>query len=206
MENRYAKIKIESIIGEGIPLRSGVPQGSILSPTLFIFYTADMPNPEQGAYDITFADDNTQVITYEGSSRNMLAIKTVREIKRINNYERKWKILTDKNKFQLLSVSSVKPSDVVVDGQRIPFKNKVKVLGLSLSTRGAACHLENRIAAAKTQLNKIKRFQDMDSNIKLHLYKALVRPVLEYPPVPVCNLAKTNIQKLQVVQSKALGK
>ena len=44
-----------------------------------------MPNPEQGAYDITFADDNTQGLTYDGSSRNMLVIKTERGNNRINN-------------------------------------------------------------------------------------------------------------------------
>ena len=204
LDNRYVRIKINNVIGDQIPLKSGVPQGSIISPTLFIFYTADLPNPEQGAYDITFADDNTQIITYPGQSRNILALKTIREIKRINNYEKKWKINTNKNKFQLLSISSTKPTDIIIEGQRIPFRNRVQVLGLTIGTRGVSSHLNTRIAMANTQVNKTKRFQEMNEKIRLHLYKALIRPIMEYPPIPSCNLAVTNIRKLQTVQSKAI--
>ena len=184
LDDRFVRIRINNTIGRHIPLESRVPQGSILSPTLFIFYTADLPQPGQGSYDITFADDNTQIVTYEGTSRNMLAIKTIREMKRINRYETKWKINTNKAKFQLLSISSLKPSDITIDGQRIPFKNRIRVLGLTLTTRGASCHIKERISRAKTQLNMIKRFGDMNEKINLHLYKALIRPIMEYPPIP----------------------
>ena len=73
-----------------------------------------------------------------------------------------------------------------------------------MSSRGVVSHINERTAIARTQLNKLKRFKDMASKTKLHLYKALIRPVLEYPPIPICNAAITNIHKLQVVQSKAL--
>ena len=38
----------------------------------------------------------------------------------------------------------------------------------------------------------------------MHLYKALIRPVLTYCPLAVSLLAKSNHQKLQIIQNKAL--
>ena len=202
--DRSAKIRIGQVTGPPIPLLSGVPQGSILSPTLFIFYTADLPEPEVGCYDITFADDNTQIITYPHRSTRMLARKTEREIKRINQYEHKWKINTNKNKFQLLSISSYKPHDVTIDGEVIPFNRQAKILGLSLSTRGITCHITERTRKAKAEINKLKRFRLMEPKLQLHLYKTLVRPILEYPVIPLCMSSRSNTTKLQRVQSIAI--
>lgn len=45
---------------------NGVPQGGCLSPTLFILYTSDMPEPAPYSEHIMFADDITQIISYTG--------------------------------------------------------------------------------------------------------------------------------------------
>ena len=60
--DRTAKIKMNDQISGKMKLESGVPQGAILSPTLYIYYTSDLPPPEGRSYDIMFADDITQVI------------------------------------------------------------------------------------------------------------------------------------------------
>ena len=57
---RTARVRLNSIIGGKIELKSGVPQGSILSPTLYILFTADTPPPGQGTTNISFTDDNTK--------------------------------------------------------------------------------------------------------------------------------------------------
>ena len=90
---------MENIIGPKFHLLSGVPQGSVLSPTLFIFYTADIERPFGNCKDISFADDNTQIIIHPLKAKNSLATKTENEIKRISHYEKKWKIKTNKTKF-----------------------------------------------------------------------------------------------------------
>jgi len=85
LEDRTATFKIGNIVGPKFPLLSGVPQGSILSPTLFIFYTADLERPRNNCVDVSFADDNTQIIIYPLTKKEALATTTVNEIRRIND-------------------------------------------------------------------------------------------------------------------------
>ena len=160
IEERTATIRVGEIIGPKFPLLSGVPQGSTLIPTLFIFYTAQMEQPYANCVDVSFADDNTQVIMYPLKSKEILAARTTMEIERINAYENKWKIKTNKVKFQLLSISATKPNDVIVDRQRIPFSNKVKVLGMEISTYRVVSHMNSRLALAKLQFTKLKKIQN----------------------------------------------
>ena len=104
--NRTAQIRINSIIAPKFQLKSGVPQGSILSPTLFIFNTHDLPLPQSDlSTDVIFADDVTQVVEYRGNGREQLAVQTEREIVRVNEFEKVWKIKTNPTKFKMISIS-----------------------------------------------------------------------------------------------------
>ena len=85
-------IKSADSISNKIEIKSGVPQGSNLSPTLFILYTSDLHPPGPGTTDILFADDITQVVEYHHKSKAMLASRTKREIKRVNDFEKKKKM------------------------------------------------------------------------------------------------------------------
>ena len=154
--------------------------------------------------DIAFADDNSQSVIYPGRGREALARRTASEIERINHYERLWKIRTNHNKFQLVSISSTKPKDVVVNGNLIPFKKNVKILGLTLTTHGLSHHINQRKARANHQLTKLKRFRNMEPRLKLKLYKSMIRPIMEYPLAPICVASKDNIKKLPRTQNKAL--
>ena len=97
---RTAQIRINSIIGPKFQLKSGVPQGNILSPSLFIFYTHDLPLLQSDlSTDVIFADDVTQVVEYKGNDREQLAIQFEQEILRVNEFKKLWKIKTNPTKF-----------------------------------------------------------------------------------------------------------
>ena len=136
--------------------------------------------------------------------KRMLARRTAKEIERINKYENKWKIKTSKNKFKLLAVSVTKPEDVIVEGQLVPYANEILTLGLKIKRTGINSHINNMIQRAHKELQKLKRFNQLTPRTKIHLYKALVRPLLEYPMIPICGISETNKIKLQRIQNKAI--
>ena len=51
---------------------------------------------------------------------------------------------------------------------------------------------------------KLNRFRNLSTNINIHLFKALIKPHLEYPIIPLCLSSKYNIQKLQSQQNICL--
>ena len=56
LRDRHQSVRIGNCISEPILVRSGVPQGSIVGPVLFILYTADLISPTTENY-VKYADD-----------------------------------------------------------------------------------------------------------------------------------------------------
>ena len=54
------------------------------------------------------------------------------------------------------------------------------------------------------QVTKLKRFRTASDKTRVHLYKQLVLPIMEYPPVPTHALSKSRFTTLQRVHNRAL--
>ncbi|KAF2344965.1 Reverse transcriptase domain [Trinorchestia longiramus] len=180
----------------------GVPQGAVISPALYNFYTHDLPPPIPNTDYIAFADDITQ-ITFSPNSRNMAARLTSRAIAQINAFERKWKIQINANKFKRIAISRRNKYQVHVNDTPLPYDKSGKVLGLHLSSQGYTSHITQRKAKAQNNLSRLYRFKHMHPDTKRKLYLAYVRSALIYPPIPLHTLPPSSISKLQSVQNKA---
>jgi hypothetical protein len=53
-----------------ITVESGVPQGFVLGPSLFLFYINDMPDGIQSIVRL-FADDNIEYVTISSDAANL---------------------------------------------------------------------------------------------------------------------------------------
>ena len=80
--------------------RSRVPQGAILSPMMYNVVVADMPKSQRGI-NIIFADDVSQIV--HSRYKNLLQEYVEEEIFRLNAFEKKWKIRTSQQKFQIVA-------------------------------------------------------------------------------------------------------
>ncbi len=204
LDKRTAKITIKTHTGPPIPLLSGVPQGSNISPTLFSIYTADLPQPGPHCTHISYADDVTQIISQPGNSRKFLARKVEREIIKINEYELKWKIKTNINKFAILPISITKTDPIHINNQILPYTKQANILGLTINSKGYTQHVNSNIKKAKHVLYTLKRFQQLTTNIKLQLIKACIIPILIYPDYPLVTISNNAIRKLQRIQNSSL--
>ena len=62
--NRAQYVQIEDTQSEVLTINTGVPQGSILGPLLFIIYLNDFPVATEKFNMINYADDSTQILKH----------------------------------------------------------------------------------------------------------------------------------------------
>lgn len=99
LNQRTASNTLETHIRDSFNLLSGGPQGNTLSPTTYTIYTHDIPVHTANSTNILYADDITQIITQKTKKKKMISRITQREIRLINDYEKKWKIQTNIQKY-----------------------------------------------------------------------------------------------------------
>ncbi|NJL51981.1 MAG: hypothetical protein HC930_06695 [Hydrococcus sp. SU_1_0] len=154
LTNRRASIRIGTYIGPPISLHTGVPQGACLSPTLYSFYTHDMPPPLPNTDYIAFADDITQITSGKYPPK-YAAHQTKHAIQQINTFENKWKIRTNINKFKIIPISRIKTTDIFIHNTHFPYTRQGTALGLNFTSHGFNTQISKRRAIALHNLHKL---------------------------------------------------
>ena len=169
-------------MGPVFTINSGIPQGACLSPTLYSFFTHDVPKPLPNTEYIALADNITQITSggykYKDAARN-----TQHAIQQINDNENKWKIKTNKNKFQIVPISRIKTSDITINNNILQYTNKGKILGLTFNCRSIVPQIKIGRDIVNGNLTKLYQFHNLNSRNKQKIYNALVRSAFIYPPV-----------------------
>ena len=70
LSDRTQSVVVEGETSTSIPVGSGVPQGSVMGPSLFLFYINDMPERIQSTVRL-FADDTIAYFTISLDAENL---------------------------------------------------------------------------------------------------------------------------------------
>ena len=149
LTDRRARIRMGAFVGPAFPLECGVPQGACLSPSLYSFYIHDMPPPIELSDYYCFADDITQVVSVPYKSADMVARTAGIAIEQINEFENKWKICTNQEKFHVIPIARKKTHEIYANDDLIEYTGHDKALGLVLTRTGLCQHVRGKVANAK---------------------------------------------------------
>src|SRR2546426_449458 len=194
-------------------IKTGVPQGGVLSPTLFNIYTSDILTPPPNVQLETYAYDISTI----SSSQH---IKTAQN--RIQPYLNDIFTWTKQNDLQLnpdKSTSTLFTPDpaeynttlnLTINNTLIPAIRNPKILGLTLDTKlNFKEHTKLTKAKADKSINILKTLTfskwGKQKETILATYKSLTRPIIEYASTIWSPIVKpTNIAKLQTTRNTAL--
>ena len=215
LNNRVAKIVLNGEQGREFRLETGVPQGDVLSPTLFLLLTNDYPLPTNEGnkknFILQFADDITQIIitkfngVINNNKKTIHNENVTEEIIKQNEYERKWKITTNMQKFVVIAIGNRKMPNIVINNTIIEYKLKAKLLGMKISYNNFfSAQVKGNVKNAKDALYKLYRFRNLKRTLKIRLYKSLVMPLLVYPAAPLNMCSDNQMYELQKVQNKGI--
>ena len=210
LDNRTMRIKFHSNYSDYFRLNAGVPQGSVLAPTLYNLYTTDIPNPRYNdTLTVQYADDITQLI--RSTTLDRLTTKAGLELAALTDWERKWRIQVNplKSSVTYFKIKSQTPRHLFQnwrdpDRAPLPITKQCTVLGVTYDNQlRFHKHITQKTAIANQSLLGLYRFRGADPRTKLHLYKALIRPLITYAPLSISLSAKSNTIKFQRIQNKA---
>ena len=183
-------------------MKSGIPQGSILGPLLFIIFINDLPNSIKN-HCMMFADD-TKIFGNPGSSLQL-------DINRADEWAQKWKMKFNVNKCKVLHFNKGENNQYdyyMVDQHtmcKMTATPQEKDIGVIFDNNlQFNSHITTTVNKCQQILSIIKRsFDFIDENIMTLLYSTLVRPIIEYSNVIWAPHLRKHINMMEAVQRRA---
>ena len=180
LSNRYQTVIINNCYSNLLPVVSGVPQGSILGPLLFLVYINDMSSYVHHSHFLKFADD-TKCFLHISTLSDYSALQE--DISALFTWSRDSDLDFNLKKFVHLSFKSKLDTTYTISDTRIPHSDSHKDLGLILSEDLRwDKHYKAITARAYKVLGLIRRtFHSCHlSSTMVRLYVSMVRSQLLY--------------------------
>ncbi|KAK2575239.1 hypothetical protein KPH14_012754 [Odynerus spinipes] len=208
LTNRHFFIKLNDTYSEVRSIKTGVPQGSILGPTLYSLYTADAPELEHGKI-YTFADDT--VIMETGECIQQTIDKLMENFSKLKEWM-DMKLITvnaDKSSNICFTLNKSDIPVIEINNVIIPQREGVKYLGIILNkklTWGKHIQETRRKMKllTKTFYWLINKGSKLKVNLKQQIYTSLIKPIWTYGIPLWATASRTNIKRIETEQAKIL--
>ena len=206
LNNRSQFVKINNSVSDSLKVTSGVPQGSVLGPTLFIYFINDLPNVVQNSNIKIFADD-TKVYNSVNNPENVNHLQNA--IDNLFQWTQTWLLKFNKEKCKILHLGKNNEKNKYSIGQNneritLDETDLEKDLGIFIDPNlDFKKHIKNTVKKASFSSYKIlKNFSFKSASVLIPLFKTLIRPVLEYGNTIWSNGIKKYMTKVENVQRK----
>lgn len=213
MEQCSFVVSIDNMLSNDRQIPAGLPQVSVLSPTLYSIYISDITIPRN--HEMAFYADDSAFIC-SGKVSNAIVKRMEDSLELALKYFDKWKIKVNNSKTQAIifpynrSLKRIPTRHVYSGGVLIPLGDSVKYLGVILDKKlSFKQHLEyiceKAVRCGKALYSLLNRRSKLNFKNKILLYKMCIRPIMTYAcQVWFFKASRTYRKKLQVIQNKNL--
>ena len=214
LQGRQQQVVVGGFTSSSLPVKSGVPQGSILGPLLFILFINDMFSCiSEGTNIALYADDTKIWREISVSDDNYILQNDIDRLfawsvdNKMRFHPDKCKVLSvtlQRNVLSALPFSSFyyELNNVVIDDV-----SSHTDLGVIINTKlkwGAHC--DNLVAKASSKLGLLRRTCHFATNKrqKRSFYLAVIRSIFEHCSVIWAPQYSTHVQKFSMIQKRAI--
>ena len=204
-------VVFDNVLSSVKKVQSGIGQGTILGPILFILYINDIVNHMKDAKINMYADDC--VIYYTGNNwervQNVLQDSLTNAMSwfkfnalKLNVKKSKCLVIANKSKLRLVD----RHNTLKVECQNLEFVESYNYLGYHLDSEMSLKPLLSHVKKVTTTKIKIlyKIRQYLDTFSALAIYKQMILPLFDYSGFLLLSCQKTDREDLQIIQNNVL--
>lgn len=155
---RHQRVVVDGGSSGWRPVTSGVPQGSLLGPLLFVIYVNDMPSSCNNSFLSMYADD-AKIFRFINSVQDCVLLQD--DLTRLNNWCKTWRLVLNISKCCSISFTNKRKPiyfEYVIGQEVVDKVNKVKDLGVLLTHNLSFNeHISNTVNRAFRMLGFVKR-------------------------------------------------
>ena len=204
LSGRTQKVIVEGCSSDSVPVVSGVPQGSVLGPLLFLLFINDLADKIVSNTRL-FADD---CIVYRQINRHEDCLILQENLNSLAEWESKWGMAFHPQKCSVLSITRsrfpVKYS-YRLKGHVLDLQDSTKYLGVDIqSSLSWKTHIDRITKKSNSMLGFLRRnLRSCSEETKANAYFSMVRSNLEYCSSVWSPHHKDQIHKIEMVQRRA---
>jgi hypothetical protein len=208
ISDRQFRTRVKGEVSALLPINSGVPQGSVLGPLLYLLFISDLPQAPNVTIG-TFADGTVILTCHKDVLRASSHLQEYLNI--LHSWLQKWniKINETKSTYLTFTLRNDPSPPIYLNVVEMPSAATVKYLGLHLDNK---LNWKTHIAKKRKQMDLrfkeiwwlLGRKSHLSVNNKLLLYKSIIAPIRAYGFELWGCAFKSNIAIIQRCQSKIL--
>jgi len=215
LSGRKTQVEVNGARSPWFRLDEGLPQGSAISPLLFLIFINDIDvDLDSDTTTSLFADD-TAAWVHDGKIRGSSRVLMQGEIDKILQWARKWKMRVNTSKTKTLVLSTANGDlkwDPELTGNGAPIDPVREYRFLGVTADGGlrfSKHVDNIIDKCKCRVNILRCMagKDWGNSVETQrtVYLQLTRSTIEFSAPSWSSWASdTNIKRLQVLQNQAM--
>ena len=203
LSNRTQRVCVNNTFSSSCNVSSGVPQGSVLGPLMFLIFINDLPDIVCDDVNCVLFADDVKIYRSICSSKDNESLQST--LDKISLWCSRWKLKLSTSKCITLHLGKNNPNFIyTLNREKLETEKSCRDLGVLVSEDCKfSKHINNIVKSAYQKVWQImKVFESKDAKLLVKAFTTFIRPVLEYCSIIWSPFLLKDINLIEKVQKR----